>query len=1026
MVKMKRKVLILVLFYICACGLFDGSAYAAGKLDYSFPDYVAVDNNVWKALWRTKKGDTYENNRGAENVTEADLINLTNANVQLFCVKFRPNIEGAIVNGKMVARDKNTGKTVDNFCEEGYSVQFESGLAKGSMIQDPDGNWKLQVCSFYSDNLQSYISELVDPNNITMNFVAGNNYLITFSAMDKYPGVFRIKNLASHVYYDDDGNKQVSFEQSRYNNDVIRNGNSLLLPAGTAFQVEFYVNDASPGCTEEFVAQVRSAAPKHIPNPVLNYVDSSGKNLCQSLKEKHGSTDGVVTGMVPFCFRENVNYDEEIPSVAEVIEQVNQVDELLNEQNDALKNTTVPTRLCNFLQSGGDGLKNTTGTAEGIAAGNLYTVTVSNKYLEASKRFEYWRASCTETMTVMYDDPKAVNAGGGFSYTTMIEINRTCKPVQIKTPIKAPKCEYAASCWGKGHEYSIGAGPTEEFDQCINTCDGGEYSQSCINSCYETVYGDTDIKTVSFTDSSSFGRLTYETKKGKNNIVRVAGQAGSFLKDCSILGTRIGNSYVSSCYILGGNGGCKPSSSDCPICYTEHGVEVYYCDGCGGSNPHTYNGINDAVQCYEVSISTAECAADGDLGYYNQVKKAKEEYRKLVAMMSEYTEADYKDEAIYTGIYDNYLDKQVEFGKNQQPITDISVSSSTSGDTSKKIATTTQGGSYPVTQKDLTYVWKQYTTKRTQTVHLTQSYVSNTTNQKAGTGTIYQKKTMDCVRDDKNNDLCQKYYNGGYKYYTNLFAPTINTWKDWPYYNNNNKDYTIKKFHDMGEVYENIDVDLRDFGSWNQWDLNIDCIYGLFQNYTVEDVINCDSSKDICSGGIQYIYREIELEDNFPNERDPRWNWTGTIDSTSVEGKKLVTGAARTAGLSYRNYNIDPLSLIKHIEGNGNEIYDVKKDSSEVDYEFVLTRQNLRNIRSYNASVEDFNRDGYRNYADYDTSCYTNRVDGQDIQICTNNFLDDERYITYSTPGFNVASRKKIAVCNNAKNQECYDISSQS
>ena len=1023
---MKRKMLCFLLFLICLCFSFDGEAFAA-KVDYAFPDYVAVGGKVWKADWRTKKGDKFENNRGSEKVVEKDLSQLNTTNIQLNCVKFTEDVVAVQERGKWVARKISTNETVANYCEAGYNVKFTQALASGSMAQDDKGNWFLQVCSFHAQSLDEKINELADPNNISMTLVDGRNYKVTFNAMAKYPGVFRIKNLVSQVYYDDDGNRQVAFDHFRYDNSVITGENSLLIPAGTDFYVEFYVNGSSPGCTEEFVAQIRSGAPKSIPNPVLSYKNASGQNLCQALKDKYGSTDGVVTGMVPFCFRENVNYDEAVPSVEEVIAQSNQVDSLLNGQNDVSKNTTAPIRLCNFLKSGSDGLKNTTGTAEAIAAGNIYTVKIENKYLDFSKSLEYWRANCTEEMKVMYDDPKAVNAGGGFSYTTIIEITRTCTPYQIKTPRKKPKCEYSADCMGKGHTGGPGAGPTEEFDQCINTCDGGKYSQACIDSCYEEVYGDTNAKTVSFTDQAGLGRLTYDTKSGKTGIVQVA-RTGSYRTDCSLLNrTDRTPRPISSCYVLGGNGGCQKRNPDdaCPTCYTEHGVAVWYCDGCNGSG----RGSTDGVQCYEVWASTSDCAINPELDYYNQVKKALSEYQTLVARMRKYTEDDYKDESIYTGVYDNYLDKQVEFGKNQQPITDLSIDSSVSDAQQKMISSTTQGGAYAVTTDMLTYTWQKYTTVRKQTVHLTQAYVSNTTNQQVGAGTVYQKKTMDCVRDDKNHDLCQKYYNGGYKYYTDLFTPTINNWKDWPYYNVNNKDYSIKKFHDKGERYENIDVDLRNFGSWNQWSLDIDCIYGLFQNFIGQEDNSpdpdCDPSKDICSGGIQYIYREIELEDNFPNERNPRWNWTGTIDSKSVDGVRLVSGAARTDKRSYRGYNVDPYALIEHIEHNGNTIYDVQKDSSEVDYEFVLTRQNLRNIRAYNKSVEDFNRDGYNNYADYDTSCYTKRINGQDIEVCTNNFLDDDRYITYSTPGFTSTSRKGIAGCNNAKNQKCYDISSK-
>lgn len=1034
--KGKRKTLYL-LFMVGAFFLMSDGFVSAAKMDYTFPDYVSVNNKVWEAQWRTKTGTTYTNKKGAEKVTEDDLVNLTDSNIALNCVKFKEQVTARQERGRWVAKNAS-GKTVKNYCEDGYSVKFRQGLASGSMIQDPStGKWKLQVCGYYSQNLTGKIDELADPANIKMTAQADGKYRVTFTAMDKYPGIFTIKNLKSYKYTDENGVQQVNFDHlgnaSSYDNSVVH-GNSLILPPGESFYVEFYVNGASAGCTEEFVAQIRSGTSKSISNPVLNYRDNSGNKICDQVYKKYGKigeADGVATGMVPDCYRTTVNYDEKLATREELLQSIAQLDEMLKDKTGITK-SNFNAQKCSYV-AGGDGIKTTTGTAEGIAAGNTFTTSVTNKYLDFSLKYEYWRAECSEEMTVTYDDPKAINAGGGFSYTTMITITRTCKPVQIKTPRKKPKCEYSADCMGKGHNGGPGAGPSEEFDSCVNTCDGGKYTQKCINSCYDEVYKNTDVKTISYTDEKNLNLLSYENKNN-TGITQVAGRTGSYRTNCGLIGTTSNTPRpVSSCYILGGNGGCtKRNPGDgCPTCYTEHGVAVWYCDGCNGSG----SSATDGVQCYEVWASTSDCAIDPAKDYYEQVMKAKSEYEAMIARIQKYTKTDYEDEKIQTGVYDNDSNKQVEFGINQQPLTNVEITNSTSGDTVKMMSSTTQtDAGYVVTAEMLTYTWKQYTTTRTQTVHLTQSYVSNTSNQEIGTGTIYQKEKLDCEGKDKNQRLCQKYYDGGYKFYSSLFAPTINDWRDWPYYNSNNTDMSIKRFTDKGEKYENIDVDISSFGSWNQWSLNIDCVYGLYQNFCPDcgpyDPVNppeidpnCDPSKDICSGGIQYIYREIHLDDAFPNDRNPRWNWTGTLTNRSENGTKLATGAARASKVSYRGYNIDPLALTNHIEKSGYSIYDVGRDSSEVDYEFTLTGRNLKNIRQYNKQVEDFNGDGENNYLDYDTSCYTKNIEGKQIEVCTNNFLDNEQYITYSTSGFTQNERKAIAGCNNAKSGQCYDVS---
>ncbi len=1020
---MKKRIYLLYSFSILAL-LFSFSTMnvkAAGIADYQFPDYISVDKKIYKAKWRKKTGDTYQNLKGAENVTEENLTQLSYDHIALSCVKFKEGIQTKRVDDSVIAEDAS-GNRVSDYCESGYSVSFDAILESGALIQE-DGVWKLKVCDYYARGLESVIGDIVDAKNIDMTEIGGGRYRITFKILEQNPGVFMIRKL-NYSTYQANGMTQYRFDDSG-NLGSYREvyGSSMDLDFGEEFYLQFYINGNSETCSSEFVAEYRAAAPTFVSNPVIKYTYDDGRNMCDVLKNEF-STDPIAKGMVPTCYKNVINYGEDIPSRESIMLTIAQVQDMIRGKSNVPKNTSSGsnTRKCEFV-SGGDGIKTTTG---GNSV-NTYTATITNKYLESSLKYNYWRVECSETMTVSYDDPKAVNAGGGFSYTTIITLTRTCHPVQIKVPEKKSLCQYTVMCYGKGHNGINCAGPNEDFDQCIQTCDGGKYSQSCIDSCYQEVYGKEDVKTVSYTDTNSLGLLSISNKqKGIIPIVNYFGEnATSCPQECSIKGKTLTGEHhttgiVSSCCVVDNISGCKKANPDdrCPTCYTEHGAGAYFCKECAKPSM--------GVKCYEVLKSTDDCTSNAEKLYYEEVKQAKDEYSRIIASMQGYTESDYKDEEIQTGVYDNYLDQQVNFGKNQQPITNVVVTNSSSGDQTRALSSVTQdAGKYSVTRDMLNYTWKQYTTTRTQIVHLTQSYVSNTTNQQLGVGTIYQKKTMDCERDDKNDKLCLEYYNGGYKYYTNLLAPTVNDYRDWPYYNPGNTDKTIQRFTAKGEKYENIDVDLRNFGSWNQWNVNIDCIYGLYQNYVLDKDADCDPSKDICSGGVQYIYREIELEDNFPNGRDPRWNWTGTIDATSVDGRRLVTGAARYNTASYRGYNIDPLALINHIEGNGNTIYDVRKDSSEVDYEFVLTRKNLQNIRTYNKNVQDFNRDKENNYLDYDTSCYTKRVNGQNIQFCTNNFLDDDRYVTYSSPGFTVASRKKIAECNNAKNQECYDVSSK-
>ena len=209
---------------------------------------------------------------------------------------------------------------------------------------------------------------------------------------------------------------------------------------------------------------------------------------------------------------------------------------------------------------------------------------------------------------------------------------------------------------------------------------------------------------------------------------------------------------------------------------------------------------------------------------------------------------------------------------------------------------------------------------------------------------------------------------------------------------------------EVGDI--NIKVISSDVGDGG-FGSNILCYYGVYNSYYCDNKDDCPvpECKENCPDptGIQYIYRVIDLTDVFPNDRNPRWNWTSS--------------AARKASETRIGYNIDPIAKTKDIESKGESIY---TDQSETDYEFYLTKENIRNIRDYNKHVKDYNNDGSNNYLDYNMSCY---IDTKGRQICISKFLDNingnsgseepSNYVTYGSQ-FTRDMRVEIAKCNDA------------
>ncbi len=111
---------------------------------------------------------------------------------------------------------------------------------------------------------------------------------------------------------------------------------------------------------------------------------------------------------------------------------------------------------------------------------------------------------CQEQIQVTYDPPVATKAGLCFQYKVTVKSKVTCKVEltnKIHWPTPPSSCSYSPIC--SGNEQETQAGPNEEFDSCIKSCDGGKYTQSCINSCYKKVYGkssSTSVKKTATTD----------------------------------------------------------------------------------------------------------------------------------------------------------------------------------------------------------------------------------------------------------------------------------------------------------------------------------------------------------------------------------------------------------------------------------------------------------------------------------------------------------------------------------------------
>lgn len=911
---------------------------------------------------------------------------------------------------------------VEISCARDYQFTVESQSYSCKRDVQEDNYYSFYICP--GNNSYNVVSQM--QRRMDISYIASSNqYKVTFGIPSDFRGkvsarlVRKIRKNGTDVF---DINKETGLPNSNasilryYSTDEINNG--IYFSPGSEFYLIFYLSDSSDGCNGERLGYIMGAVPSTVPNPMYN------DSICTDFRRKYapGSVERI---MASACDAETIQFSELSTIRNTVINKLAEVDNIHRQ----LESTVSPTNnfTCLFENNSTE-----INTQPGFST--------KVGFLDIAGTGSYWKALCTETISIEYEDPKAVRAGGGFGYNTKAVINRTCTPVKIAEPKYLPKCKYSVECWGgpANHNGEAGAGPNEDFDQCVNTCDGGKYTQSCIDSCYSKIYGKSttsSLNTKKLSNSSflSFGKKNYE-------LTRLATNKGN----PALIGTTDGgqtNLPISSGCIISGNNqdnGCGTVCGDETWCRTEHGVTFIYLNSCNA------DGESSGTQCYEV-FTNYPC--DDGADYKRDILASEAEYNNVVAAIQEFSSSTIDNEKYEIVVEEDYNRKA---DRTYDSIT--TVFSNKDGDHSLAVTLSSElvGSTHQsdtnladpsVGDLDSTFISEHvqksiysYQIERTIDLNLPAAYVSRVD----GNDIIYNDSNSPT---DSTLDRNPKYFSPENKYFTKFNTRIINNYLNWPYFNN-------AVTSDSTDAYtKNIHVRLYNIGSWNQWGtigtgVNVDCLYGVVPGI----VTDCDPGDPDCptscipgdsdcppgdggngeGNGIRYIFRPIRLDDMFPNNRNPRFNWTGTIDRAN----NTSSGAALLAENSLYGTPIDPQTLIETIQAKNESIYNVTVDASEVDYDFVLTKENIRNIRKYNKNIRDYNGDGDKNYLDYNMSCYTNSR-GQ--EVCSSKFLDNingnigtdssDNFITYSTGGYGIDERKAIIGCNNARAGQCDIIS---
>lgn len=554
-------------------------------------------------------------------------------------------------------------------------------------------------------------------------------------------------------------------------------------------------------------------------------------------------------------------------------------------------------------------------------------VTYTYNYAPGDKQTEskdVCKRTCEEAVKVEYGPPVASKAGLCFEYkvkvTSYVKCNST---INTNNKPKSPTyCTPAPGCNNGVPGYYRQAGPSEEFEQCIQECDGGKYTAKCSNKCYKKVYGSSTNKLS----------LDYQNQYTVQNLANNNGSCAD----------------TDGCYYWSGNsihwskgtsefGRWYKKSGYCTNCTAGDGAAgSYYADSDGIRRANYGNGSVCQDSCWWEGCSKgkylnpAQAAAD--------TKANNKAYSTAVNACKASATCTSKTAEFTISIkYDTKSGNKTTINEINYPYSSNKDSLSSKGSGNEGLNTSTNdnstilqyGGCYDSSDAKRWYMTEW-------------SFPGTWINNKTGEISFKSK-------DGKG------WYSEKDKFCMPLDAQSVNTkWWEWTTRGNSCQTEADVK-NELNEEYSNtnssngynIKATTKNFGYFG-WNFDIQCFYALRNEVcNVKDDGCCDNScsgsscTSVASPSEGYTIRAVDTSNLFPNS-----DVSPTVDSASVQKREIGfnwTTAATVPSYKNSSYTVDPLALIDQIQETSSTLYE-----QEPDYKFSLTKETLAKIRAYN------------------------------------------------------------------------------
>ena len=527
--------------------------------------------------------------------------------------------------------------------------------------------------------------------------------------------------------------------------------------------------------------------------------------------------------------------------------------------------------------------------------------------------------TCEEVVKVEYSAPIATKAGNCIDYKVKVTSYVRCESSFTAPQPKvsntycspAPTCTNISSVQSKKPQ----AGPTEDFDNCIKSCDGGKYSEKCSLKCYKEIYNkDIQIENTTEPLSTKNEYTLKECLKDNKDYYGCYGYNSSQINWYSNLnydenGNKLttnwnnkytlGRWYLDKVFTNTPDPNYNYNSGGYDITGIEEKCTGTYCGTHVADNNGFYRENNNGNLCSDsCEWNKTSCASDQYLNPGTIVSDAK------------------NNQALYEKAKNQCLE-ETTFKENTKEYV-ISIKYDTHESNGR---ITVEEISFPNTENSSE---KQSSTRNI----LENDNVFNNGNEKIYTeeikfpGTYINNKTGEITYQKPTNK--DDWYFDKNKVCLPLNIKTTNAkWLDWKTKKENSK-YTeeqvkkeLKGKKNTSNGY-NIKADIKNFGYFD-WNFNINCFYAV-----KNDNANEKNSTKLNN----YTIKTIDRTDLFKDTIN--FNWTNKATITSLKNPK---------------YLVYPERVITEIEKNAAGMYN---SDEYLDYKFYLTSEKLKEIKEYN------------------------------------------------------------------------------